>query len=443
MQVPDRLPDLDGQSVLASDTGQICVCSKRVSPRPLDDVLDLVFPVGTCEARCAQRTEGPDSVPCILERESRLPFVDAEPDTTLLEQTRGELVDADEVDAVDQFGRVTLEERREHLREGADVGSEQHATGTGAGDVGDAVDADHVLAGAGGSADTCRSVEVAADELGLRRVEEGHPLLDGCLEDAVEELSGELGVVDDHRLGQVLTGEDRLRHDQLLLGGLSAVDDGEVGHHSREDLVNPDGRQPRVALRDVTEKVADPDDVDRGDVRVNLALAGDLDDRVGLARREADLGEGRLCSLHEVREAGDVVGDVLLPAVDAVTVDGDFALGLGVDDEDPGAADDDHVDLGVLAPWPPPVREEVIADAGKWREGACRFGFGALGNLVLFRTLLGFVRLPPVFVGSVAASSGYCPRRGIGDGHDGAPLRSVLITPAPSPNFPVPNHPLS
>ncbi len=30
-------------------------------------------------------------------------------------------------------------------------------------------------------------------------------------------------------------------HGQLLLGGLGAVDDGEVRHHSGEHLVDPDG----------------------------------------------------------------------------------------------------------------------------------------------------------------------------------------------------------
>lgn len=291
--------------------------------------------------------------------------------------------------------------------------------------------------------DACRAVEVAADELSLRRVEERHPLLDRSLEDAVEELFSELGVVDERRPEQVLTVEDRLGHGQLLLGGLGAVDDGEVRQHSGEHLVDLDGGQPCVALCDVTDEVVHPDDIDRGDVRVHPSLAGECDDRVDLARREADLGEGAFRAVHEVREASDAVGDVLLPAVDAIAVDRDFAPGLRVDDEGAGAADDDHVDLGVLVPGPPPVGEEMVADAGEWREDPCGLGLGALGDLVASRLLLGFVSLAPVFVGSAAESSGFCPGRGAGDGHDGAPLRSVLITPAPSPNVPVPNHPLS
>ncbi len=65
--------------------------------------------------------EAPVAFHCVVEREPRLPFVDTEPDATLLEQAGGELVVADEVDTVDQFGRVTFEERSEHLRECADV----------------------------------------------------------------------------------------------------------------------------------------------------------------------------------------------------------------------------------------------------------------------------------------------------------------------------------
>ncbi|WP_336697132.1 hypothetical protein [Curtobacterium sp. USHLN213] len=78
------------------------------------------------------------------------------------------------------------------------------------------------------------------DEPGLRRVKECHPIL----EDAVQELFSELGVVDERRLGQVLAGEDRLPHGQLLFGGLGTVDDGEVRQHSGEHLVDPDGGQP-------------------------------------------------------------------------------------------------------------------------------------------------------------------------------------------------------
>ncbi|WP_336697131.1 hypothetical protein [Curtobacterium sp. USHLN213] len=101
----------------------------------------------------------------------------------------------------------------------------------------------------------------------------------------------------------------------------------------------------------MTDEVVDPDDVDRGDVRVHPSLAGECDDRVDLPWREADLGEGAFRAVHEVRETSDVVGDVPCPRRMRSPWT-ETSPGLRVDDEDAGAADDDHVDLGVLAPGP-------------------------------------------------------------------------------------------
>jgi hypothetical protein len=129
----------------------------------------------------------------------------------------------------------------------------------------------------------------------------------------------ELGVLDERWLRGSLAGEDRLRHDQLLLGNGDGdlVDDGEVREHRCERLIDPQWGQPGVPLGDLADEVAHADDVDRSDVRVHPALTGASDDRVALARRESDLREGRLRAVVEVGETGDVVGDVLLSTVDS------------------------------------------------------------------------------------------------------------------------------
>jgi hypothetical protein len=61
---------------------------------------------------------------------------------------------------------------------------------------------------------------------------------------------------------------------------------------------------------------------------VHALLAGECCDSVDLAGCEADVREGGLGAVREVGEAGDVVGDVLLAAGDAVAVDRELASGL-------------------------------------------------------------------------------------------------------------------
>jgi len=63
-----------------------------------------------------------------------------------------------------------------------------------------------------------------------------------------------------------------------------------LGYHRREHLVDTDGGQACIGLRAVADEIVDPDDVDRGDLRVHPALAGECDDRVDLTQdRGADL----------------------------------------------------------------------------------------------------------------------------------------------------------
>jgi hypothetical protein len=268
-----------------------------------------------------------------------------------------------------------------------------------------AVQADDGLAGAGGASDACRAVEVAADELRLGGVEEGHPVLDGGVKDGVEEVALEFLLVD-QRPG--VAGEDRGRDDNLLRRLLLTIDDREVGEDCGEEIVDADRGEPPASLGDVADEVVDPHDVDRGDLGTHLLLAREGDDGVDLARWEADLGQCCLGLPRQVSEVGDVVRDVLLAAGDAALVDCDVAPGLGVDDEHAPGADDDHVDLGGAATGPAAVGKEVVADAGQGIEDlrCLALVLGAVGDLEAAGAGFGFVRLASEFRCPAALAAG-------------------------------------
>ncbi|PZF39638.1 hypothetical protein DEJ06_12180 [Curtobacterium sp. MCLR17_051] len=78
-------------------------------------------------------------------------------------------------------------------------------------------------------------------------------------------------------------------------------------------------------------------------------------------------------------------------------MDRDLAPGLRVDDEDAGAADDDHVDLGRAAAQPAAICEQVVPDAGEWCEEAGGLALGVVRDLEAGSALLGVVCLAAEF----------------------------------------------
>jgi len=327
-------------------------------------------------------------------------------------------VDAHEVDATDHVGCEAFEERLEDLRQGADVRREQHAAAGRACEVRGPVQADDGLAGAGSAADACRAVEAAADELGVCRVEERHPVLDRRFEHAVEELVGQLvvGGIDrrDDYVG--FAGKYRCRDDDLWRC-CSAADHGEVVQHRGEDLVDAGRRQAGSALRDVPDEVVRTDHVDRCDAGVHPLLAGECGDRMDLTGRQARVRQCCLGAVREVGEAGDVVGDVLLAAGDPVAVDRDLAPGLRVDDEDACAANDDHVHLCRAAAWPAAVGEQVVPDAGEWREDQRGLALRPVRDLESGSALFGVVGLAAEFLCVIALAACFDTCRFPGDRH--------------------------
>ena len=227
------------------------------------------------------------------------------------------------------------------------------------------------------AADPARAVEAAADELGLVGVEEGRPLLDGAGEDALHEggldlVLGEQRVL--HGLGR--RGQHRLGHGDAHRRG--RPDLREQRERAGQDGVDLRRREAGAMGGDVPQHVLLPHDPHRVHGLVDPLPTGQDDDGPHLPRREAHLGEVRLDEVAEVRERQDVVGDVLLAAVDAAGVDDDVLPRLGVDDEHPARADDDQVHLGASAAGPAPVGEEVVSDGAQRGEGLRR---AALGDL--------------------------------------------------------------
>ncbi len=143
--------------------------------------------------------------------------------------------------------------------------------------------------------------------------------------------------------------------------------------------------QPRAERRDVPQGVPLPDHPHRSDALVDAAATGEHHDGAHLARGETDLGEVALGGVCEVSQPHHVVGDVLLAAEDALTVDADLPPRLGVDDEHPARPDHDEVDLGTPAAGPATVGEQVVADGRERGEGARGLLLGDLGDAVAGR----------------------------------------------------------
>ncbi|UXN24509.1 hypothetical protein N8D74_13195 [Curtobacterium flaccumfaciens] len=249
-------------------------------------------------------------------------------------------------------------------------------------------------------------------------------------EHAVEELVGQLDVraVDRRDEDVGIAAEYRCRDDDLRWCSSAVADHGEVVQHRGEDVVDPGCRQSGSALRDVPDEVVRPDHVDRCDAGVHLLLAGECGDRVDFSGRQARVRQCCLGAVREVGEAGDVVGDVLLAAGDPVAVDRDLAPGLRVDDEDAGAADDDHVDLRCAAAGPAAVCEQVVADAGEWGEDPGGLALGTVRDLEAGSALLGVVRLAAEFACVTALAVCFDPCRFPGHRHGVAPRSAVVRT---------------
>jgi len=74
-------------------------------------------------------------------------------------------------------------------------------------------------------------------------------------------------------------------------------------------------------------------------------------------------------------------------------VDRDLAPDLRVDDEDAGAADDHHVDLGRAAARPAAICEQVVSDAGDRGENPGGLALGTVRDLEAGSALLSVVYL--------------------------------------------------
>ena len=123
------------------------------------------------------------------------------------------------------------------------------------------------------------------------------------------------------------------------------------------------------ALEDVAGRTRLGDHLDRADPRADGGPSGEHDESVHLARRETDVGHGRLGRVREVGERGDVIGDIRVLAVDAPGLDGDVAPRLGVDDIETARSHDDEIDLAVAHSGPAAIGQQVVPDV---REGLQR-----------------------------------------------------------------------
>ena len=338
-------------------------------------------------------------------------------------------MDSAELHAVDGLGCHPREHRAHDVGKGADEGRDEHRPRPRPREVRGAVQPDDGLARPRRPADAPRPVERAAHELGLSGVKEAHPLLDRAGEDASEKRLVDL--VHREQLALVRFGA-RGGYDGLLHGR----DDGRRGSHQGEqrqsagqDGVDLDGSEPGAMRGDVPKDVLLPDDAHRPHALVDALPPGEHDDGADLPRCETYLCQISLGRVGEVGEVEDVVGHVLLAAVNPTGMDGDVLPGLGVDDEDAARADDNEVDLGTATARPAAVGQEMVADRGERGEGLDGLPLGDLSDGVAAGGCAGLGGGEFVLGGECELTARF-GAGGVSCGHLWVPLRGCFGTPA-------------
>ena len=367
VELPHRATLLEGQRVAASGARGVRVLV-QVRHRPaLDHLADLGTPVPRRHVRATQRAVRRQRVTGLVEGHPGLGLVDRDADAPPGEQGARPLVHAGELDPVDHVGRQQGELVGEHVRQGPHQGRHQDRARAAAREVRGAVQPDEGLARAGRAADPAGPVERPAHERRLRRVQEGHPVLDRRGEAARHERVGDLPLAE-HRTGSAPVARHRdARPVRPVRADRRRLQRGAHREHAGEHDLDLPWRQPRAVGRDEPQHVLLPHDADRADPVVHVLASGEHEHRPDLARGQADLDQVTLGAVGDVGEREHVVGDVLVATQHDVALDPDVAGGVGVDHEH--AALTHHHQPGVLPASAPARRgrvdEQVVPDRGQ------------------------------------------------------------------------------
>ena len=332
-------------------------------PPRLDDVVDLLLPVGGPLVDLAEGATATLGHPGRHEHDGRLPGVELGPGAGLLHDGAGKVEQRGEDHRVAHLRRQPPEQPAEHR--GRRVGGRhvEDRSGVPLREVGRPVQADHRLPAAGGTLDQPRPLPAGAHQRDLLGGQEGHPAAQGGCDGRPVQRGGQRRAVAAAARHRQHAGprDRRHRRSHPARQRVRRVVRREVAREHVRDRVDLRLLQARAERADPDGEVVLTDHVDVVGVQVE-STTGHHEDRPQRLAGDAEAGER---VLHVVREAAHrrrLGVAALLAAEQAAAADGDVLPVLDVEDHDPARSDEDRVDGRPARPAPSAVGQHPPAE---------------------------------------------------------------------------------